>query len=92
MERAPRYWNATRTSLLVLGVTAASGARVVLALFHDPEGPNLVVVGGLAVIIYAISLAAYLSNAVPSLAGYGRSAAAVGVQIVVAAGIYFGLR
>jgi hypothetical protein len=89
-ERAPGY--STRASLLVLGITAAAGARVVLALFHDPEGPNLVVVGGIAIVIYAISLAAYLSNIFPSLAGYKRSAAAVVIQLFVATSIFFGLR
>ena len=78
--------------MLVLGIAAAAGVRVVLALFHDPEGPNLLVVGGMAIAIYVISLVAYLSNVFPSLTGYKRGAAAIGIQLIAATGFYFWLR
>jgi hypothetical protein len=89
---ASGYLKSARYSWLILAITAATCSRAVLALFHDPEGPNLVVVGGMAAVIYAISLAAYLAKVFPSLTGTKRTAAAVGIQIVVAAGIYFWLR
>ena len=62
------------------------------AFIHDPEGPNLLVVGGLAAVIYLISSAAYLSNFFPSLTGFRRSSAAIFLQIFIATGFYMGLR
>jgi hypothetical protein len=62
------------------------------ALFQDPEGPNLLVVTGMAAIIYFVSSAFYLSNICPSLTGFKRSAATIFIQILVATGFYLGLR
>jgi hypothetical protein len=62
------------------------------ALFRDPEGPNLVVVVGMAAIIYVVSSAVFLSSICPSLTGFKRSSAAVFVQVLVATGFYLGLR
>lgn len=80
------------TSLLLLGVTAATCSRATFALFDDPEGPNLVVVTGLTIIIYLASLAAYFSRIAPGLLGSRRIIATVAVQILVAAAIYLALR
>jgi hypothetical protein len=88
----PGYRKSTKTSLLILAVTAALCARVMLALFRDPEGPNLLVVGAMAAAIYAVSLAVYLSKFFPSLGGYKRVAAAIALQILVTTGLYFLLR
>lgn len=52
--------NSKKTSLVLLGVTAIVCSRVLFALFDDPEGPNLLVVVGMAVLIYLLSLAAYV--------------------------------
>ena len=73
-------------------MTALACSRVMFAFFRDPEGPNLLVVTGMAVVIYVISAAAYLSNISPSLAGFKRSLAAIFIQLCVAAGFYLGLR
>jgi hypothetical protein len=78
-------------SLLVLAITAIACSRAVFAFFHDPKGPNLVVVIGMAVPIYLISLAAYLSNFAPSLTRLKRSSAAIFIQMFVATGFYLGL-
>ena len=67
-------------------------SRAMFAFFHDPEGPNLLVVTGMAAILYLISLALYLSNLFPSLAGIKRGSAAIFIQIFVAIGFYLGLR
>ncbi len=75
-------------SLLILAATALALSRAVFAAFRDPEGPNLVVVIGLAAVIYLLCLAFYLSSAVRSLTGLSRLAAAIAVQIVVAIGVY----
>jgi len=84
--------NFTKRALLILAVTAALCSRVMLALFHDPEGPNLLVVGGMAAIIYLISLAVYLPKVFPFLRGIKKIAAAILIQLCAAAGLYFGLR
>jgi len=81
-----------KPSLLILAVTAAGFSRGLFALFHDPEGPNLLVVAGLAAILYLASLAGYLSRLGPSLTGAGRCLAAIVIQLLVATGIYVALR
>jgi hypothetical protein len=78
--------------LLILAITAVACSRIVFAFFHDPEGPNLLVVTGMAAVIYLISAAVYLSNFSPSLTGFKRSSAAICIQIFVATGFYLGLR
>jgi hypothetical protein len=47
-----------KISLVLLGVAALLGSRVVFLFINDPEGPNLLVVVGLAVIIFFVVLAA----------------------------------
>ena len=79
-------------SLLILAVTAAACSRGMFVFFHDREGPNVLVVTGMAAVIYVISSAVYLSNFSPSLKGLKRSAATIFIQIFVATGIYLGLR
>ena len=54
------------------------------AFFHDPEGPNLLVVTGMAAVIYLVSSAVYLSNIYPSLTEFKRSSATIFIQILVA--------
>jgi hypothetical protein len=62
------------------------------ALFQDPEGPNLLVVIGTASVIYLVSAAIYFSRFFSSLAGVGRSLAAIFIQIFLTTGFYLGLR
>jgi hypothetical protein len=62
------------------------------AFFHDPEGPNLLVVTGMAAVIYLMSSAVYRSNFSPSLTGFKRSSAAIFIQIFIATGFYLELR
>jgi hypothetical protein len=80
------------TSLLILAVTAGACSRLMFAAFHDTEGPNLVVVAGMTAILFLISAAAYLSNVLPSLTGFKRSAAAIAIQVVVPIGLFLALR
>jgi hypothetical protein len=89
---AAMHVSSRNSSLLILAITALTCSRSVFALFHDPEGPNILVVTVLAALIYLISAAAYLSNAWPSLAGLRRTLAAVFIQIGVAAFLYLALR
>ena len=46
-------------SLLVLGVASITLSRIFFLFVNDPEGPNLLVVTGLAAIIFVLSLAIY---------------------------------
>ncbi len=79
-------------SLLILVITAGVCSRTMFALFNDPEGPNLLVVTGMAAILYLVSSAVYLSKVYPWLTGFKRSSAAILIQIFVATGFYLGLR
>src|SRR6267154_1399462 len=83
-----RHFNFKTSSLLILAITAVACSRIMFAFFHDPEGPNLLVVTGMAAVIYLMSSAVYLSNFSPSLAGFKRSSATVFIQIFIAAGFY----
>ena len=84
--------NFKNSSLLILAIRAVVCSRIMFAFFHDPEGPNLLVVIGMAAVIYLVSSAIYLSNICPSLTGFKRSSAAIFIQILVATGFYLGLR
>jgi hypothetical protein len=81
-----------KVSLLILGATAVACSQAVFAFFGDPEGPNLVVVGGLAAFIYLVCLAFYLSGAVRTLTRLSRLLVAIFIQIIVAFGFYVVLR
>jgi uncharacterized membrane protein HdeD (DUF308 family) len=52
-------FNSKKTTLVILGIVSLILSRVVFFFINDPEGPNLVVVIGLAAIIYTISLLAH---------------------------------
>ena len=86
------HFNFKNSSLLILAITAVACSRIMFAFFHDPEGPNLLVVTGMAAVIYLISSAVYLSNFSPSLTGFKRSSATIFIQIFIATGFYLGLR
>lgn len=77
------------SSALILGITALMCSRGLFALFRDPEGPNLLVVAVLAVILYAVSLALYLC--IPA-GGPKRLSAALLAQLLLVAGLYFLLK
>lgn len=53
------YFTSQRAARLILGVTALACSRVMFAFFNDLEGPNLLVVIGMAAILYAASLLVY---------------------------------
>lgn len=81
-------FNSKNISLLILVITAILSSRTMLLLLNDPEGPNLLVVMGLAVIIYCLSLVVYLCN--PSTNIHPKMLVLmIFVQIVLATGLYF---
>ncbi len=79
-----------KISLLTLVVTALIFSRAMFAFFNDPEGPNLLVVTGMAAVIYVISLAAYFS--LTSFVGRKKLLVVILVQLIIAITFYFCLR
>lgn len=79
-----------KTSFLILAVTAIVCSKVLFLLFNDPGGSNLVVVIGMALIVYFLSLAIYLF--VLSGAGLKRLLLAILIQILITAGLFLFLK
>ena len=76
--------NTNIVSLSILFVTAATLSRTMFSLLNDPEGPNLVVVLGAAVVIYAVSLGAYAFKTSP----FKKALLALCLQLLVVAALY----
>jgi hypothetical protein len=76
--------------LLILALTAVVVSGAVFAFFRDQEGPNLVVVMGLAAILYLPCVAFYLSSAIRT--SLRRLVGTIVVQVLIAAGVYLALR
>ncbi len=84
------YFKSKNISLIILGITAIVCSRALFMFFNDPEGPNLLVVIGMAGIIYFVSLALYASKmSFVSLVGLKRLLLAILVQVIITAGLYF---
>ncbi len=54
------YINLKKTHALILGVTSLVCSRTFFTLINDPEGPNLLIVVVLALVVYLVSVAAYV--------------------------------
>lgn len=78
--------------LLILALTAALCSRLIFFLIADPEGPNLLVVTGLAAVLFVVSLAAWFSRPLAFATGLQRVAAVLPVQIMLAVAAYILLR
>lgn len=74
-----------KISLLILGITAIMFSRAMFMFFNDPEGPNLLIVVVAAMIIYSLSLTAYLLN----LSSHKKLLLAIFIQILVVTASYF---
>lgn len=82
------HFESKKTSLLILGVTSIVCSRSLFLFFNDPEGPNLLIVMVAAVMLYVLSLVAYLFN----VSGAKKLLLAIFIQIVLVIGFYFWLR
>ncbi len=81
-----------KTSLLILGITSIVCSRILFLFFNDPEGPNLLVVMGMSVLVYFLSLAVYLYYpSTLSLTGLKRLLFVILIQIIIVTGFYFWL-
>ena len=82
------YFKSKTISLVILAVTAIICSRTLFALFNDPEGPNLLIVTVLTLVVYGLSLAAYLFGPF-AINGIKRLSAVICMQILLVAGLYF---
>jgi hypothetical protein len=73
---------------MILAVTAIICSRMLFVFLNDPEGPNLIIVAGLALAVYFLSLAAYIFSPFP-INGIKRLSAVIGTQILLVIGFYF---
>jgi hypothetical protein len=80
------YFKSKKISLITLGITALICSRALFFFFDDPEGPNLLIVTVMALILYFVSLAVYRFNL--SLTGLKRLLLAILIQVLLVAGLY----
>jgi hypothetical protein len=81
------FFKLKRNSLLLLGITSIVCARILFCLFNDPEGPNLLVVMGLALFLFLLSLLPYFLKF--SLTEVRRFLLGIFIQIILIIGLYF---
>lgn len=76
--------------LLILAVTSLFCSRTMFYFFDDPEGPNLLVVTGMAVIIYFLSLAIRVFHPLHLTSTKSKDVLlTIVIQIIITTGIYF---
>ena len=84
-----------KTSSLILGIVALLLSRTMFTFFDDPEGPNLLVVTVMAVIIYCTTFILYSFAVARKPFPFVRPATPenlltlILVQILITTGIYF---
>lgn len=81
------YFQSKKITLLILGVIALICSRVMFVFFNDPEGPNLLVVTGMALALFFPSLLVYKFNS--SMGASKRLLIAILIQALLATGLYF---
>ncbi len=82
------YFKSKKISLIMLGATAIIFSRMLFLFFNDPEGPNLLIVAGLAMVVYFLSFAIYVYG--PSnMKGLKRLSVVICIQILSVVGLYF---
>ena len=82
------YFKSKKISIIILAVTAIICSRMLFFFFNDPEGPNLLVVVGLALAVYFLSYLAYAFG--PSkMNGIRRLSVVICIQILLVTGLYF---
>ena len=75
----------TKKSLLLLVITAFLCSRTLFFFFHDPEGPNLLIVTVLALILYGASFIAW--RFIPATASK-KILFAICAQLLIVTGLY----
>jgi hypothetical protein len=75
-----------RTSLLLLVVTALVCSRALFFFFNDPEGPNLLIVTVLALILYSASFITW--RFIPATTASKKLFFAICTQLLIVTGLY----
>jgi hypothetical protein len=86
------FLESKKTSLAILVVTSLTFARIFFLLINDPEGPNLIVVTGMAVIIFSASLALYIFFPPAKKYEFRKLLPALLFQMMLLAGFYVWLK
>jgi hypothetical protein len=73
---------------MILAATAIICSRMLFFFFNDPEGPNLLIVAGLALVIYFLSSSAFILGPF-KMKGINRLFAVICIQILLVIGLYF---
>jgi hypothetical protein len=73
---------------MILAATAIICSRILFFFFSDPEGPNLLIVAGLALVIFFLSFSAYIFSPF-KMKGIKRLFAAICIQILSVIVLYF---
>lgn len=76
----------TKTPLVLLVISAFSCSRLLFYFFDDPEGPNLLIVTVLALILLGASFIAW--RFIPATTASKRLLIAICVQLAIVAGLY----
>lgn len=82
------YFKSKQVTLMILAVTAIICSRLLFVFFNDPEGPNLLIVAGLALPVYLLSWAAYTFGPF-NINGFKRLSMVICIQILLVIGLYF---
>jgi len=69
-----------------LGITALTCSRTLFFLFHDPEGPNLLIVTVLAMLLYVASFIAW--RFIPATTASKKLLFAICTQVLIVTGLY----
>jgi len=75
-----------KASLLLLVITALACSRALFFFFHDPEGPNLLIVTVLALILYGASFVAW--RFIPATTAGKKLHFAICTQLLIVTGLY----
>ncbi len=75
-----------KTSLLLLLITAFVCSRTLFFLFRDPEGPNLLIVTVLALLLYGASVTAW--RFIPATSTSKKLLFAICTQLLIITGLY----
>ena len=75
-----------KASLLLLVITAFVCSRTLFFLFHDPEGPNLLIVTVLALLLYCASVIAW--RFIPATSTSKKLLFAICTQLLIVIGLY----
>ena len=84
-------FNSKKISLIILGITSLLLSRLMFFFFNDSEGPNLVVIIGMAMMVYFLSLALYLLKPL-KIMDLKRLLLTIFIQIIVVTIFFFCLR